>query len=366
MTTSRDVARVAGVSQATVWAVLSGKRFVREELRARVLAAVEVLDYQPNELARGLKTRQSGVVGVVIPTLTSPTWNLVLSGVEEVLARYGLTMVLSHADEDYQLERQVLNVLRRRRAEGLLVAPAGPESREPLLELLRAGVPVVMNTRYLPGVTADAVIADERGGARAIVSHLLALGRRRIAMIGVPEWSPSGAERLAGYREALSAYNLPHDRKLERTGRSSEENGRVFTSQLLDLPQPPDALFASTHIMTMGALHCLKTHGVRVPEDMALVSFNDLPWSQYIDPPLTTIWQPQRELGAAAAEFLVQRLRGQVTSDPRLLVLETKLVVRRSCGAPVAVDEEAGRLVADLAAGRAIEGSAPFNPKAAP
>ncbi len=336
MTTSRDVARVAGVSQATVWAVLSGKKYVSEELRTRVLAAVAELDYHPDELARGLKTRQSGAVGVVIPTLSSPTWNLVLVGIEETLARHGLTMILSHANEDYQLERQVLGVLRRRRVDGLLVAPAGPQSRFALDGLIRAGIPVVMNTRYLPELQADAVVADERGGARDLVSHLLGLGRRRIGMIGVPESSPSGAARLAGYREALPAGGVLFDKMLELTGRSSEENGYALASQLLDLPRPPDAVFASTHVMTMGALRCFKQRGVRVPDDIALVSFNDLPWSQHIDPPLTTVRLPQRELGATAAEFLVQRLRGEAPPESRLVVLPTTLVVRRSCGAPEA------------------------------
>lgn len=336
MTTSRDVARVAGVSQATVWAVLSGKKFVSEDLRNRVLAAVAELDYQTDELARGLKTRQSGTVGVVIPTLTSPTWNLVLVGVEETLAEHGLTMLLSHANEDYQLERHVLGVLRRRRVDGLLVAPAGPQSRLALESLIRAGIPVVMNTRYLPELEADAVIADERGGSRALVSHLLGLGRRRIGMIGVPEWSPSGAARLAGYREALSLHGVPLHKGLEMQGRSSEEKGYALASQLLDLPQPPDAIFASTHVMTMGALRCLRQRGIRVPDDIALVSFNDLPWSQHIDPPLTTVQLPQRELGATAAQLLVQRLRGDGPPEPRLVVLPTTLVVRRSCGAPEA------------------------------
>ncbi|MGE5618107.1 MAG: LacI family DNA-binding transcriptional regulator [Sphingomonadaceae bacterium] len=336
MATSRDVARMARVSQATVWAVLSGKKYVSEDLRKRVLAAVAELDYQTDELARGLKTRQSGTVGVVIPTLTSPTWNLVLVGVEETLAGNGLTMILSHANEDYQLERHVLGVLRRRRVDGLLVAPAGPQSRLALESLVRAGIPVVMNTRYLPELAVDAVIADERGGSRAVVSHLLGLGRRRIGMIGVPEWSPSGAARLAGYRDALSLHGVPLRKELEMQGRSSEEEGFALAAQLLSLTHPPDAIFASTHVMTMGVLRYLKQRGIRVPDDIALASFNDLPWSQHIDPPLTTVQLPQREIGATAAQLLVQRLKGDGPSEPRLVVLPTTLVVRRSCGAPEA------------------------------
>lgn len=334
MTTSRDVARRAGVSQATVWAVLSGKKFVSEELRVRVLAAVAELDYQPNDLARSLKTGHTGAVGVIVPTLSSPTWNLNLSGVQQILSGHGLTMILAHSGEDYQLERQALAALRRRRVDGLLVAPVGPESRQPLEELIGIGIPIVMNTRRLAGLAADAAVADELGGARAIVSHLLALGRRRIGFIGVPEqvcWT--GVARLAGYREALLSYGISPDGDLELTGRSSEENGRAFTSRLLDLPQPPDAIFASTHIMTMGVLGCLKARGLRVPDDIALVSFNDLPWSQYIDPPLTTVRLPQRDLGSTAAQLLVERLQDKLPPEPRLVVLDAELVVRRSCGA---------------------------------
>lgn len=333
MVTSRDVARVAGVSQATVWAVLSGKRFVSDELRARVLSAVEKLGYHPDEVARSLKTRRSGVVGVVIPTLGAPTWNLILAGVEEVLTRHGFNMILCHADEDYQRERQVLSLLRRRRVEGLLVAPVGPGSRDALGDLIEAGVPVVMNTRHLPGLGADAVVADEQAGARAVVSHLLSLGRRRIGIIGMPEWSPPGGARLAGYRQAISLRGVPWDAQLEATGRSSEQNGYDLACRLLDLPRPPDAIFAATHTLTMGVLTCLRARGLRVPEDIALVSFDDLPWSQHIDPPLTTVWQPQRELGATAARLLVERLQGGVSVEPRLVVLETRLMVRRSCGA---------------------------------
>ncbi len=336
MITSRDVARLAGVSQATVWAVLSGKRFVSGDLRARVMAAVEELGYQPDEVARGLKTRRSGVVGVVIATLTAPTWNLILTGVEEVLAKHGLNMILCHADEDYRRERLALDLLHRRRVEGLLVAPVGPESREPLQDLLQAGVPVVMNTRHLPGVAADAVIADEQGGARGVVSHLLALGRRRVGLVGAPSWSPYGGARLAGYREALAIHGISRDERLEATARSSEQNGFDLAGRLLDLPQPPDALFAATHAMTMGVLSCLKQRGLRVPDDVALVSFDDLPWTQHVDPPLTTVWQPLRELGATAAELLVERMRQQLEEGSRLVKLDTRVVIRRSCGAQAA------------------------------
>lgn len=343
MITSRDVARTAGVSQATVWAVLSGKRFVSDDLRRRVLAAVEELGYHPDEVARSLKTRRSGVVGVVIPTLGAHTWNLVLAGVEGVLSLHGLNMILCHADEDYQRERSVLDLLHRRRVEGLLVAPVGPESREPIERLLRAEVPVVMNSRRLPEVSADAVITDEEGGARAIVSHVLKLGRRRIAVVAMPEWSTPGGARLAGYRRALREFGIPADPQMEATARSTEGNGFALAGRLLDLHRPPDAIFASTHTMTMGVLSCLKARGLRIPEDIALVSYDDLPWTQHVAPPLTTVWQPQRELGATAAEILIQRLQGSLTGEPRLVTLKTKLVIRRSCGAPATQPPEGGR-----------------------
>ena len=245
MVTSRNLARSASASQAAVWAVPTSKHFVQGELRRRVLVAGEAMDCHPDEVARGLKTRRNGIIGVVIPNLHAYTWNPIIAGVEEVLAQHGYQMILRQADEDYQRENRVLDLLHRRQVEGLLVPPVGLRSKDPLLELLQAGVPLVMNTRSFPEVPADALIADERGGARALVTYLIGLGRHRTGVVAQAEWSPPAASRLAGYRGALAASGLPFDEQLVVTPRSSECYGSLLAGRLMDLPAPSDAIFAA-------------------------------------------------------------------------------------------------------------------------
>ena len=332
MVTLRDVARRAGVSTSTVSHVLNGTRPVSEELRRRVLDAMHELGYEPNAVARSLKVNRSNTIGLIISDISNPFFTAVVRGVEDVAQARGYTVILCNSDEDVAKETTYLKVLRSKRVDGLILAPAG-RPHEYLRNLVKADFPLVFLDRDIEGLGVAAVLLDNEGAARQAVRHLVDLGHRRIGMItGRPSISTT-TERLAGYLAALREAGLPVDERLIVSGGSSIEGGRAAANALLDLDPRPTAIFSANNLMTIGALVAIDARGLSIPEDIALVGFDDFPWSGVLRPRLTTVAQPTYELGRMAAEVLLRRLAGSRSEPPERVVLPGKLTVRESCGA---------------------------------
>jgi len=324
-----DVARRAGVSTATVSHVINGTRHVSEETRARVLAAIAELEYLPSAVARSLKTKSTGTLGVTVSDISNPYFTAIVRGIEDVASANDYNVIICNTDEDKDKEQRYLRVLLAKRIDGLIIAPTGFPS--PLLETMQAaGIPIVLVDRSVEGMNLPIIKVDNEAGAYQAVSHLIQDGHQRIGIItGLPQVSTSH-ERYAGYERALQEHDLPTDPRLVRIGYSKPEGGFRAALDLLGADQRPTALFTTNNLMTMGALMALRHLGLSCPGDVAIIGFDDHDWAPIFVPPLTVVSQPTYEVGTTAAELLIGIVRGmrRETLDH---VLPTKLIVRGSC-----------------------------------
>lgn len=329
--TVRQVAALAGVSTATVSRALAAEARVSETLRRRVLDAAAALNYRPNRAARSLRVRRSLTVGVVIPDIQNFFFTGIVRGIEHVLEGETFTFLLGNSEGRADRERIYLETLRSEGAAGFIMVPS---QQEPGLyrELQASGLPIVTLDRAAPGLSVDHVTVTNQEGARAAVQHLIALGHRRIAYVGGPPELNVARERLAGYEQALREAGLPVDPVLVRAGDFRQAGGLTAAHALLDLAPRPTAIFVANNLMTLGAYEALHERELHIPEQVAVIGFDDMPWATALRPALTAVAQPTFELGAAAAQLLLARLR-----DPqrpfRRVVLETRLMIRGSCGA---------------------------------
>ena len=330
--TIEDVAQRAQVSRATVSRVLNNNSRVDETLRARVLEAVQVLGYQPNHVARRLRARSSTVIGLIISDIQNPYFISVIRGVEDTSYTQHMSVVLCNSDEDVAKQQLYLQLMESEHVAGLIIVPANSHDNAGLVRLKQAGIPIILLDRIVETLQVDAVKVDNVRGAYEAVNHLIVLGHQQIGMISGFKHLTTGDERYHGYRDALNAAGLPIDDKLVRFGDFKTESGYRLTRELMSAPNPPQALFVANNLMTLGAMRALRELGVRIPEDIALVGFDDMPWSGELFSPLTAVSQPTYELGQEAVQLLMRRI-SQPNAPYRTVVLQTQLIVRESSGA---------------------------------
>ena len=326
MTTISDVARHAGVSPATVSRVLNGSSPVSDDRADRVRQAAADLGYQPSGPARALRRQRTTVWAAIVADVQNPFFTTMIRGVEDVAQAADHRLVLCNSDEDPAKESAYVDVAIADRVAGVIIAVSSA-SRASLERLQRAGVPVVAVDRRPKGDGIDSVVVDGRAGARQAVEHLLDGGAQRVGIVTGPRRVSTAESRLSGYRAALKARGIEVDPALVRHSDFREEGGRAATLALLDGDDPPDALFVANNLMTLGALRALRERGRRVPRDVAIVGFDDAPWTTLITPALTVVAQPTYELGRQAAELLIT---AGPDRSPRHLVLRPELVVRGS------------------------------------
>ncbi|MFO1068080.1 MAG: LacI family DNA-binding transcriptional regulator [Geminicoccaceae bacterium] len=334
MATIYDVAREAGVSAATVSHVINNSRFVSLEKRERVQEAIRKLRYRRDAIARSLRQSRTSSIGLMISDITNPYFADVVRGVEDVVYGRGdrYNLILCNTEEDPAREAAYLEVLQEKRIDGLVMAPAGG-NHEVLQELLDDGMPLVMVDRHLPGVAADAVIVDNRDAARRLVTHLLTLGRSRIAVLRARLLVSTIDDRIDGWRDALLAAGETPDEDAIVVSESAIDEALAAGRSLLDRGVWPDAVFCTNNFMTLGMMRALAERRLRCPEDVAVVSFDDFPWSTGFRPLLTAVAQPAYEIGRTAAEMLFDRIDGVRAGPAEERVLPTTMIVRESCGA---------------------------------
>lgn len=330
--TISDVARTAGVSVPTVSRVLNDRSNVAPDLVAKVKAAIKALDYQPSRAARRLRSDNSPLIGVVFSDISNPFYINVLKGIEHVLSRAGISLLISNADADPKREAEMLRVMRAEDVAGIIIAPSREESRE-LAAAVANGLPVVVFDRRMTDCDVDTVVGDGFAGARRAVNHLIDLGHCRIAIVSGPLRLSSARDRYNGYLEAMSSRGIVVDPALTRFGDYRLESGYDLASGLLSAPSPATALFVANNQMTIGALNAIHDAGRRIPEDIAVVGFDDFDWAVSLNPPLTTVAQSTFDIGVNAATLLLARIADDGLPT-RTVVLETTLRVRASCGAP--------------------------------
>jgi LacI family transcriptional regulator len=327
-TTIRDVAALAGVSAATVSRVMNGKADVAADLRQRVLAAVKELGYRRNGPARSLRTRAAMVLGVIISDITNPFFTAVVRGAEDQAQLAGYSVVLANADEDVAKEARYLEVAADEQMAGVLLSPASPRHTS-IDVLVERGIPVVTIDRRLTAAAVDSVTVDNHLAARKAAQHLIDQGCLRIGIVAGPVQTTTGASRLAGYRAALRAAGRAVDASLVAYADFRTEGGYVATRTLLRQRQPPDGLLFSNNLMTVGGLRAIAEAGLAIPDDIAIVGFDDAIWTTALRPPLTVVAQPTYEIGQTAAQLLLRRIERE-KFPPRRVVLRAELIVRAS------------------------------------
>ena len=332
MPTIKDVARYVGVSTATVSHVINNTRFVSEELRQKVLHAIQELNYHPNAIARSLVSKRTNTIGIIVSEIMNPFYTAVVRGVEDVTYRNGYNVILCNTDEDTEKERLYVKVLMEKRLDGLILASAFQEEAHPLLSQLMS-IPLVSIVRKIKDHTTDAVVGDNAGGAYKAVQHLIESGHRRIGIISGPSGLSSGLERLQGSLKALSDYDVRADSSLIKFGDFKRESGYHLTKEIFQGNDPPTALFVTNNQMTLGALMALGEMKKRMPGEISLISFDDPGWYSFLDPPMTTVEHSPYLMGKTAGEMLLQRIKKK-RKKPKTIVIPSNLVVRGSTGPP--------------------------------
>ncbi|MEV0614085.1 LacI family DNA-binding transcriptional regulator [Nonomuraea sp. NPDC050404] len=331
--TLRDVAEAAGVHTATASRALNPKtrQQISAETARRVMRAARALGYQPNSVARSLKTSRTGTVGLVIPDLTNPLFPPIVRGVESVLEPGGYNVWIVNTDNDEERERAQIDSLRSRQVEGLIIATARLD--HPLLRHLHEqGVRMVLINRQVENLRVPAVTGDDVTGVAAAVHHLAALGHTRIAHLSGPLSTSTGRARARAFRHAVRDHGLPDD-LMPECAHWSESDGATAMRNLLDRSPGVTAVVAGNDLIALGCYDVFAERGLSCPDDVSVIGFNDMPFLDKLRPPLTTVAVPHHELGAEAARMLLDTLD---TPDrpARSILLPVSLVVRGSTAAP--------------------------------
>lgn len=333
--TIRDVARRAGVSVATVSRVVNRTAHsIRPATRRRVLAAVKALGYHPNVIAQSLKQRASRTVALIVPDISNPFFPAIARGIEDAARQRGYAVLLCNTYEDLDRESTYLQLLRKRWVDGMIFATVGSNTRH-LRALRREGLPVVLVARDVDGIAIDAVLVDNFRGAFDATNHLIRLGHRSIAHIAGPASLRVAQERRRGYQRGLSDAGVRPDEALIAEGDFTAGGGRAAIDMLLSRGQPFSGVVAANDLMAIGAMEALRAAGRRVPDEVAVVGFDDITFASLVSPALTTVAQPKYRMGQIAMERLLELMAGESPAGRRI-VLEPRLIVRESCGAALA------------------------------
>lgn len=329
MPTIADVAARAGVSAPHAARVLSGKGYASADVRARVLQAADELDYVPNHLARSLRSRRTNTIGLVISDVENPFYSQVAKSVETEAKAKGFHVVLCNSGDDVREERQYLALLEGIRVDGVILTPA-PGRNAALKRLVQSGTAVVQLDRTVGALKTDAVLVDNEAGAAAAVEHLVAHGHERIGILGGPSNITTGKRRLDGFVHALEAHGIEAHPELVRVGSFLRDNAIEDARALLDAEPAPTAIFATNNILAEACMLVLVERGMRVPEEISLAAFDDTPWMELVNPPVTTVRQPTAAMARVAVELLSGRLERNGSDGPRTVTFDPELVVRGS------------------------------------
>ena len=325
MATIYDVAKRARVSTATVSAVLNGTAYVSPELTSRVNEAVKELDYTINAIARGLQTRRTNMIGMLVPDIAEPVYSVMVKGVEAGLKTAGCSLLLGSTHNNVEEQSRYLRMLRSKQVDGMLALLAFGDESE-LAELVGTHKPLVFIARR-PTFAADCVLVDNVRASREAVSYLLSKGRRRVGLIVGPRSLAVSQDRIEGWTQAHKDHGVPVDETLIAEGDYTSESGQAAMEQFLGLAQPPDAVFATGFLMMTGCLGVLRSRGITVPDQVELMTWSDSPLLDVFDPPISTVQQPSFEMGVRAAELVLKRIE-QPEGEPQSVILPAELRIR--------------------------------------
>ena len=329
MANMTDVAKLANVSTATVSRVIQNPETVKEKTRVKVLQAIEELNYQPNILARYFRRTETKTILVMVPSIMNNVFPQMIAGIDLVANQAGYKVLLGNTYQDPDKAYSYIEELKQKQVDGMILLTTRLDNK--VITDIADRYPVVLTSDFIDGLNVPTVAIDNISSSRDAVAHLLELGHRRIGMITGPLNSLLSRDRLKGYRQALLGHDIEVESVLIQEGDHTYESGYNQMNKFLALDKPPTAIFAANDSMAMGAIKAIKARGLRVPEDVAVVGFDNIQFSAIFEPALTTIAQPLVEMGKRSMELLLKQLKGE-TLTKKQHVLDTKLIIRDSCG----------------------------------
>ena len=331
--TLKQVAEKAGVSLGMAGRVLGNYGYYSDSTKKKVLDAAKAISYTPNVIARSLRTRVTKTIGVLISDITTFFWTTLVRGIQDKAGKEGFSVILCNSDEDSKNEQLYLSTLFERSVDGLIVSPT-PHNHSYLKKLSRGMVPIVLVDRRVKGLRVPTIKTDNQAGAYEAASHLISLGHDRIAIITGIQGVETSDERFAGYRQALREKGIPLRKTLIKEGNFQKDQAFSATKEFLRMKRPPSAIFVCNEPMVSGCILALKDSGLRIPEDIAVIGFDDPIWASYTDPPLTTVSQPSYTMGILAFDYILAQISNKRKDSKYLedIILKPTLVVRESCG----------------------------------
>jgi len=331
MASLKDVAKLAGVSIATASRVINNSAKVNDLTRKKVDKAIKELDFKPSRVAQRLRVSggKKKIIGLILPDIQNPFYVDVIRGVEDIAYSNGYVVLMGNFAQDESKEKMYIDLMQTESVDGLILAPVH-EKDEKVINLVKNGVPVVCVDRGLSDLDVDIIVVDNEDGSYRAIKYLIERGHTRIAYIGGLEYIPTTRQRELGYRRAFQDSGIAIDNRLIQHGDSKHESGSKLTNKVLGMEDPPTALFTGNNLITLGALEAIHERGLRIPNDVAIIGFDDMPWAISLNPPLTAVSQPGYEIGRRAADILFQRI-DEPDREYVKLVLKTKLILRKSC-----------------------------------
>ena len=325
--TMRDVAKATGFSVNTVSRALSDKPDVNEETRKTIVEAATKMGYRPNKLARSLRSKKTHTIGVIVADIANPYFGALVKGVEKEARKRHYSVILLNTDEDYERESEAIQVVLEERVDGIIISPTQKETGT-VKNLLQLGIPFVLFGRRFSDLETNYVVTDDVHGGFLATEHLISLGHRRIGMINGPIHISSAKERFQGYREALGRYGLKQDQSLVTAGAVTMEDGYEVAESLLNKNPRPTAIFAFSDFVSFGVMKAIRKVGLKVPEDISVVGYDDNQFASCSETPLTTIHIPKEELGINAAKVLKEQF--DANQPIKKVELPVDLIVRQS------------------------------------
>lgn len=332
MPTIHDVAKKAGVAPITVSRVVNNSGYVSDAVRTRVKSVIDELGYVPNSVARSLRSKRTDTIALVFTDITNPFFNILTRGVEDAAFKAGFNVIICNTDESQQQENNYIQLLLQKRVDGILLVPA--ESNSNSIDLIRKHkTPLVILDRCIEDGGVDIVRGDSEGGAYILTKFLIDLGHKRITLLGGPEKVSTSIDRVKGYRRAMLENGL--DEYIDYCyGSYSQESGAQITRKVFSRKEQPTAIFGGNNLISIGSMAALRELGYKVPDDVAVVSFDDIPENLTYNPFMTVIAQPPYEIGKKATQILVSRIlnKEDTPSGFQEIVFPVELVVRESSG----------------------------------
>ncbi len=326
--TLQDIAKKAGLSKTTISRALNDKPDVSPETKDRILRIAKDLGYTPNLLAKSLRSRKSKTMGIIIADISNPFFASVAKVVEDAARKKGYSIILCNTDEEYEEEQEAIQTLLEKRVDGILIAPVQTKDQN-IVELKRRKIPFVLLGRHFDILEADYVITDDIQGAFSATKYLIKKGHKKILFVNGPLHISSAKERLAGYKRAFLENGIRYEDKLVRSGAVRMEDGYRIMKEILDNKDNITAVFAYSDLVAFGAMKALREANLKIPEQIAVVGYDDIEFASSLEIPLTTVCIPKRQLGKEAVRVLDDKIKERSKGTQRI-TLKTELIIRKS------------------------------------